>query len=152
MVDVGDEVTYWLPYLQWVFIISRWMGWWDQQCCLVMWNSALNFCLDAVRFKKNNFNWSMAQFSTWLGWLSLAVWRFWWLGSGLKLIRLDSFIAYWIVFEDHIQYSNYLIFKYTTKTFQLFHTNWYTVFLSPTFLRLVRRREHRYRKAQTKLQ
>ena len=94
----------------------------------------------------------MAQFSTWLGWLSLAVWRFWWLGSGLKLIRLDSFIAYWIVFEDHIQYSNYLIFKYTTKTFQLFHTNWYTVFLSPKFLRLVRRREHRYRKTQTKLQ
>jgi hypothetical protein len=26
MVDVGDEINYWLPYLQWVFIISRWMG------------------------------------------------------------------------------------------------------------------------------
>ena len=49
MVDVGDETTYWLPYLQWVFIISRWMG-----SAMLFSNVKLNgkFCLDAVRLKK----------------------------------------------------------------------------------------------------
>ena len=46
MVDVGDEITYWLPYLQWVFIISRWMG-----SAMLFSNVKLSasFCLDAVR-------------------------------------------------------------------------------------------------------